>query len=135
MYFWPEDGAEKIKKKDFEQPGAGVKHRPPAETRHPVVAPPADTDAHRVNAVAQPACRVEHEVGGGKAELAAALVAVDHRTRHEPRIAEKLRRLVKPPRSERVADRAGRHRAALVLEPRHHFDGEAVPLALGFQEI
>ncbi len=56
-------------------------------------------------------------------------------TGHEPRIAEELGRLVEPAGGERVADRAGRHRAPLVFEPRHHVDGEAVLLALGFEEI
>ena len=60
---------------------------------------------------------------------------MDHRTGHEPRIAEELGRLVEPPGGERVADRAGRHRAAIVFEPRHHVDGEAVLPALGFEKI
>ena len=112
---------------------SNIGRRPKLAT--PLVTARAGGDAHRVDAVAQPASRVELEIGGRKAELAAALVAVDHFAGHEPRIAEQLRRLVEPPGGERVADRAGRHRAAVVLEPRHHVDGEAVLLALGFEEI
>ena len=49
--------AGKIEQKNFEQHRAGVEHRAPAEIRHAVVAAAADRDAHRIDAVTQPASR------------------------------------------------------------------------------
>src|ERR1700674_5113833 len=65
--------AGKIEQEDFEQYRAGIEHRPPAKTRHAVVAPSAGADAYCIDAMAQPARRVELKIGGGKAELAASL--------------------------------------------------------------
>ena len=90
--------AGEIEQEDFEQHGADVEHRPAAEARDPVVAAIADADAHRVDAVAQPAGRIEPQVGGRIAELAPALVAVHDLAADEPGIAEELVRL---PRSRR----------------------------------
>ncbi len=81
--------AGEIEQEHFEQHGADVEHRPAAEARDPVVAAPADADAHRVDAVAQPAGRIEPQVGGRIAELAPALVAVHDLAADEPGIAER----------------------------------------------
>ncbi len=78
---------------------------------------------------------VEPQIGGRKPERAAALLAVDHLARHEPWRAEQFRGLDHLPRRERGADRAGRHRAALVLERRHDIHRKAELGALLAQEI
>src|SRR5271163_619562 len=80
--------AGEIEQKDFKQHRPVVEGRPPAETRHGVVAPAADGDADRIDAVTQTAGRIERQIRGRKAELAAALIAVDHLARHEPGKAE-----------------------------------------------
>jgi len=79
--------------------------------------------------MAQTATGIEPQIRRRKAELAAAFVAVDHGARHEPGIAQEFRRLAEPSGGERVADRAGRYRASIVLEARHHIDGKAALLA------
>ena len=90
----------------------------------------ADADAHRVDAVLEAAGRIELEIGGGKAELAPALVAVDDLAGGEPGRAQQLGRLHHLALAERRAHRAGGHRPALVLQRRHDVDGEAEPRAL-----
>ena len=67
----------------------------------------------------------EPQIGGGIAELAAALVAVQHFTGHEPGIAEQLVGIGDVASSERRADRPGAHRPPRVLVARHHVDGKA----------
>ena len=73
---------------------------------------------------------IELEVGGGKAEFAAALGAVDHLGGNEPGRAQEFGRLHHLALAQRHADRAGGHRAALVLERRHDVDGKAEAGAL-----
>src|SRR5215467_61707 len=80
----------KIEQEGFEQHRALVEHRPPSEARDAVVAALAHAHAHRVDAVLETAGGVETQIGGGIAELAAALVAVHDRGADEPGIAEKL---------------------------------------------
>ena len=58
--------------------------------RNAVMAPPAGVDVYRVDAVPQPAGRIEADIGGRIAEFASALVAVDHLARLEPGKAEHL---------------------------------------------
>jgi len=38
-----------------------------------------DRDAHRIDAVLQPAVRIERDIRGRKSEIAPALIAFDHR--------------------------------------------------------
>src|SRR5262249_61535971 len=99
--------AGKIEQKDFEQHGAGIEHRAPAEARDAVVAALADADPHRVDAVLEAAGRIEPQIGGGKAEVTAALVAVDDLCAHEPGIAEERLRFGNLAGGERGAERAG----------------------------
>src|ERR1700722_2882956 len=75
--------AGKIEQKNLEQNRAGVEHRPPPEPCHAAITTLAGGDAHRIDAVAQPASRVELEIGGRNTELAAGRVAVDHFTGYE----------------------------------------------------
>ena len=56
--------AGKIEQENLEQDRAVVEHRAPAETRHAVVAAAAGRDAHRIDAVTQPAIGIELEVRG-----------------------------------------------------------------------
>ena len=46
--------AGEIEQEDFEQHRAAVEHRPAAEARDAVIAPAADPDAHRIDAVRSP---------------------------------------------------------------------------------
>ena len=78
----------------------------------------------------EPAGRIEPHIGGGKAELAPALVAVDHGAGGEPRRAKKLRRLHHLALRKRRADRAGGDRPSLILQRRHDVDREAELIAL-----
>ena len=79
--------------------------------------------------------RIEPQVGGRIAELAAALVAVHHLAGHEPGRAEQLAGLDHLAGGERGADRAGRDRPSFVLERRHDIDREAMRRALLPQEV
>ena len=89
----PVEVAVEIEQEDLQQRRTIIEHRPDPEAGDAVVAHVANADAHRIDAVLEPAGWVEPEIGGGKAELAPALVAVDHVPRDEPRRAEELGRL------------------------------------------
>jgi len=82
------------------------------------VALAGEADAHRVDAVLEAARGIELEVGGGKAEFAAALGAVDDLDGDEPRRAQEFGRFHHLALAQRHADGAGGHRSALVLERR-----------------
>ncbi len=125
--------AVEIEQEHFQQRRGRLKHRPQAETRHAVVALAVDAGTHRIDAMLEPAGRIEPDIGGGEAKLAPALVAVDHLAGHEPRRAEQLRRFHHLALVERRAHRARRHRPALILERRHDVDGKAEPPALLLQ--
>src|SRR6185312_6787141 len=86
----PVEVAGKIEQENFEQHRAAVEHRPSPEARDPVMPPAADPDAHRIDAVAQSAARVEFEIRGRETEFAAALVAMNHLARDEPGEAEEF---------------------------------------------
>ena len=81
----------------------------------------------------QTAGRIEPDIGGGEAELAPALVAVDDFARREPGRAEEFRRLDHLAFGKRLAHRAGRHGPPLVLERRHDVHGKAEAPALLLQ--
>ena len=68
---------------------------------------------------------VESHIGGGIAELPAALVAVDHIPADEPGVAEERVGFRNATGGERRADRPGAHRPSRVLEPRHDVDRKA----------
>src|SRR3954469_20735969 len=127
--------AGKIEQEHFEQRRTVVEGRPPAEAGDAVNQPATDPGAHRIDAVLQAAGRVQPQIGCRKAELAAALVAVDHLAGDEPRHAKKLRRLDHLAVAERGTYRAGRYRAALVLERRNDIDRKAEPLAVSAQQV
>ena len=118
----------------FEQRRALAERRAAAEARDPVARLSADAGAHGVDAVLEPAFRVEPEIGGRIAERSAAPVARNDRAGDEPGMADELRRLDHAARGERGADRARGHRTAFVLERRQDLDREAEPLALGGQK-
>ena len=126
--------AGKIEHMHLEQRRAVVEGRPRAEARDAVADHAADPDAHRIDAVLQPAIRIERDVRGRKAEVAPALVALDHRAGREPRIAEQFGGLDHAALGQRGADRGRRDRAALVLQRRRGLDREAVALALFGEE-
>src|SRR6185437_10415407 len=125
--------AVEVEQEHFQQRRASVEHRPHAEAGDAVMAFAADANAHRVDAVLETASRIEFDVGGRKAKIAPALVAVDHFAGDEPGRAEQLGGLHHLALAERRAHRAGRYRAALVLERRHDVDREAEPGALRAQ--
>ena len=83
----------------------------------------------------RPQSGAEPEVGGRIAERPAALVAVLDLRGDEIRKAEQFGRLRDVAGRQRVAHRAGRDAAALVLERRHHIDRKAVVGALRHQEV
>src|SRR5665213_1444731 len=85
---------------------------------------------HGVDAVLEAAGGVELEIGGRKAEIAAALVAVDYFAGDEPGCAEQLGRFHHLALAQRRAHRARRHRPAFVFERRYDIDGKAEPGAL-----
>ena len=107
--------------------------------RRPKLATPsmtfaADADPHRIDAVLQSAGRIEPQIGGREAEIAAALLAVDHLAGRKPRIAEQLGGLDHAAGCQRRADGAGRDRAALVLQRRRDIDRKAVAGAFALAE-
>src|SRR5215472_9862502 len=76
--------AGKVEQEDLEQHDATVEHRPAAKIGDAIVKALADGDPHRIDAVPQPAGRVEAKVSSRKAKLAPALVAMDHLAGDEP---------------------------------------------------
>ena len=97
--------AGKIEQKGFEQHAPIVEHRAAAEIRDAVIAPSLDLNAHRVDAVPQRAGGIEAEIGGRKAKLASAFVAVDHFAGNEPRKAEQGGGFLGLSACQRCADR------------------------------
>src|SRR5690242_17180656 len=72
----------------LEQRRAVVEHRPAAEAGNAVMTDAGDIDAHRIDAVLEPAGGIQLQIGGREAELTAALVAVNDLARDKPRGAE-----------------------------------------------
>src|SRR5262245_589544 len=119
----------------LEQRRAVVEHRPAAEAGDAVMTHARDIGTHCVDAVLEAARGIELEIGGRKAELAAALFAVNDLTGDEPRGAKELGCLYHPARGECRAHGARRHRPALVFEWRNDVDGKTETLALLAQEF
>src|SRR5262249_11621859 len=118
----------------FQQWRAIVEGRPRPEARDTVMDLVVDRDPHRVDAVLEPALRVERDIRGRKPEIASALITCDHGAVREPRIAEQLGRLDDAALDQRGADRGGGDRAPFVLERRRGLDREAMARALLAQE-
>src|SRR5260221_420487 len=59
--------AGKIEQGGFEQHRALIEHRSPSEACYPIIAALAHPHPHRVDAMLEPATRVEPQIGGGKA--------------------------------------------------------------------
>src|SRR5262245_26873857 len=119
----------------FEQRRAVVEHRPTAEAGNAVMTHAGNIGTHRIDAVLEAARGIEFQVGGRKAELAAALFAVNDFAGDEPGRAKKLGCLHHPARRKCRAHGARRHRPALVFEWRNHVDGKTETLALLAQEF
>src|SRR5262249_1385496 len=86
------------------------------------------------NAVFETALAIEADIGRGKAEIAAALVAVDHLAGHEPGAAEHCGGLTDLPLSQRHPDRAGGNRPFLDIDMGLHVDFDAGPGRFGNQK-
>src|SRR3569833_4101548 len=103
-----------IEQEDFEQRWAVVEGRPPAIARNPIeslrVAATAESDAHCVNTVPESDMRIEPDVGGRIAEVASALLSVDHGAAHEPRAAQHGSGVANAAFGERGADGTGGNR-------------------------
>ena len=84
-------------------------------------------DPHRIDAVLEPAILVEPDIGGGIAEIAAALLAVDHGARHEPRAAEHRGGVVDMPFRQRHPDRGGGDRPLVDIDMGLDIDLDAEP--------
>src|SRR5262245_38811676 len=119
----------------LEQRRAVVEHRPAAEAGNAVVTHAGDIDTHGVDAVLEAAGGIELQVGGRKAELAAALLAMNDLAGDKPRGAKELGRLHHSARRERRADGAGRDRPAFVFQRWDDVDCKAEALALLGQEF
>ena len=82
----------------------------------------------------EPAILVEADIGGRIAEIAAALLAVDHLAGNEPRAAEHRSGVCDLPLGQRHADGAGGDRPLLDVDMRLHVDLDAEPGRLADQK-
>ena len=128
--------AGKIEQKDLEQHDAAIEHRPAAEIGNAVVAASAVRDAHRIDAVAQPAGSIEPEVRGreSRARGRACRRGSPRRKRTRESRAARPRRPARPAASaSRIGpDETGRPSSS---KRRHHIDGKAELAALRRKEI
>src|ERR1700694_207281 len=115
----------------FEQRRPVIERGAAAEARDAVADLAANAGADRIDAVLEPAIRIEPQVGGGKPQPAPAPVAGDDRAGRDRWMADELGGLDPAAGGERGADRARGDRPPLVFERRQDLDREAEPLALG----
>src|SRR5271169_3627619 len=124
-----------IEQEGFQERRAIVEGRAAAEARDAVDPLAATADPHRIDAVLEAAILVEPDIGGGIAEVAAALLAMDHFAGNEPGAAAEhgggVRNL---PFRERHADRAGGDRTLLDIDMGLHVDLDAEPGRLADQK-
>ena len=99
-----------------------------------MVLPLAAADPHRIDAVLETAILVEADIGGGVAEIAAALLAMDHLAADEPRPAQHGGGFVDLALRQRHADRAGGHRPLFDIDMGLDVDLDAEPRPLTDQE-
>src|SRR5581483_9483796 len=90
-----------------------------------IEAPLAEADAHRIDAVPETAIPVEPDIGGGVAEIAAALVAMDDLAANEPRPPQHGCRLVDLSFGECHADGTGGNRPIIDIDMRLHVHFDA----------
>src|SRR5450631_1650794 len=86
--------AVEVEQEHLQQWRAVVESGTAAETGDAVETRLAAADPDRVDAVLEPAILVEPDIGGGIAEIAAAFLAMDHGSGHEPGAAEHPARLL-----------------------------------------
>src|SRR5881227_3972008 len=118
----------------LEERRAVIEGRARAEARDPIADQSTDPDAHRVDAMLQPAIGVERNIRGRKSKVAPALVALNDLACREPRIAEEFGRFDHAAFRKRGADRGRRDWPSLILERRGRLDREPVALALFGEE-
>src|SRR6516162_2162329 len=125
-----------IEQEDFKQRRAIVEGRASSETCYAVDAriSPLAADPHSVDAMPQPAIVVEADIGRGIAELAAALLAMDHLSGDEPGRTEHGGCLRDLAFGKRGADRAGGHRPFVDIDMGLHIDLDAEPGCFGNQK-
>src|SRR5260370_24868347 len=73
-----------VEQEHFEKGRAIVEGRAAAEARHATEALGTASDPHRIDAVLEAAILVEADIGGGKTEIPAALLAMDPPPGGEP---------------------------------------------------
>src|SRR5205085_2240472 len=121
-----------------EQRRAIVEGRAAAEARDAVephlILSLAAADPHGIDAVLQLAVLVEADIDGGKAEVAAALLAMDHRAGDEPGPAQHGGGIGNLPLGQRHADGGGGDRPLVDIDMRLNVDLDAEPGGLGHQK-
>ncbi len=124
-----------IEQKHLEQGGAVVEGGAAAEACHAVEALSAASDPDRIDAVSQPAGRIEPDIRGRVAEIAPTLVAMGDLAADEPGPAEQ--RLCMPDIAcfESGAHQRRGYRLALEGKGRHHGDGDAGMASAGLQHL
>ena len=124
-----------VEDEGLELGGAVVEGRPAAEAGDAVMPGAVDLHADGIDAVAQAAVARQVHVGGGIAELAAALLAMDDDAAHEPGPAEQRGGARDVATPERLAHQRRGDRLLPDGEGRHHDHGHALGRAMGLQHF